>query len=145
MQTIATDTDTITIGTKVYTFKDTIATTDGHVHIGTDVATTLDNLYSAINLEGTVGTDYGTSMTANSFVKATATTATTIVVKALAPGTIGNGIATSDTCAGTSAWGATYLASGAGNVDAFITSLVAHSQINAEVGQALKLLTVAID
>jgi len=143
-ETIATNADTITIGAKTYNMRASLTDVNGYVFIGTTVAIAIQNLYDAINLSGTT-TQYAASMTAHPSVKATAKTATTLVVTAHAPGTIGNGIATTDTLAGTSAWGAATLAGGVGELDPFVVSLMANSQVNAELITDLKLLTIAAD
>lgn len=57
------DTKTVIIGTKVYTFQDTLTDVDGNVHIGAAATDTIDNLIAAITLGGTAGTDYALSMT----------------------------------------------------------------------------------
>lgn len=53
------DGDTVTIGTRVYTFQTTLTAVDGHVHIGGSEANAFTNLTHAINNSGgTAGTDY---------------------------------------------------------------------------------------
>jgi len=60
------NTETITIGTKVYTFQTTLTDVDGNVLISAvDASGSLDNLIAAITLTGTAGTDYALAMTAN--------------------------------------------------------------------------------
>ncbi len=59
------NTNTVTIGSKVYLFLDTVGTDDGNVHIGANASASIDNLIAAINLGSGAGTDYGTNMTAN--------------------------------------------------------------------------------
>lgn len=66
------DTKTVTIGSKVYTFQDTLTDTDGNVQIGTLATNTIDNLIAAITLTGTPGTDYAASMTEHPNVTASA-------------------------------------------------------------------------
>lgn len=141
---VFTDTQTVVVGGKTYTTQDTLTNVDGNVLIGANAAATLQNLYDAINLTGTAGTQYATAMTANTRVKATAVTATTLVVSALTPGEVGNLIATTETQTN-AAWGAATLASGSGNINAFITSVIALNQINSEVLFELKKLTIAAD
>lgn len=48
----------VTIGGKLYQFKNTIGTTEGNVKIGDTARATLLNLYNAINHTGTPNTDY---------------------------------------------------------------------------------------
>lgn len=50
--------DTVTIGSKVYTFKTTLTGSEGQVKIAADAGLTMINLISAINHTGTPGVDY---------------------------------------------------------------------------------------
>ena len=134
-----TDTQTVVVGGKTYTTQTSLTNVDGNVLIGADAAATLQNLYDAINLTGTAGTQYAAAMTANTRVKATAVTATTLVVRALTPGEVGNLIASTETQTN-AAWGAATLASGAGNFTAWVAALEASTQINSEVLAALHAL-----
>lgn len=106
------DTETVTIGTKVYTFQDTLTDADGNVHVGADLEASCDNLRAAINLDGVAGTDYATSMTEHPDVSAT-DTATTVIATAKVGGTGGNAIATTET-GGNASWGAVTLEGGLG-------------------------------
>lgn len=138
------DTQTVVVGGKTYTTQTSLTNVDGNVLIGANAAATLQNLYDAINLTGTAGTQYATAMTANTRVKATAVTATTLVVKALTAGEVGNLIATTETQTN-AGWGAATLASGAGNINSFVTGLFSLNQINSELQTELKKLTVDLD
>lgn len=60
----ATNTDTVTINGKVYTFLSSLTTADGAVFIGATAAATLFNFYSAVMLLSGAGTLYGTLTTA---------------------------------------------------------------------------------
>jgi hypothetical protein len=111
------DGDTVTIGSKVYTFQTTLTAGDGHVHRTGTLATDLGNLAKAINLNGVSGTDYAAATTKNTQVSATAD-ATHVVATALVGGTAANSIATTET-SGTAAWGNTTLL---GGVDAVAAS-----------------------
>ena len=107
------DGDTVTIGSKVYTFKTTLGTTEGQVHIGASASYSVQNLYNAINHAGTPGTDYyceaanvqvvasGYSTSGNPHFTVTASTA----------GLFGNAIATTETSSNLS-WGNTTLTGG---------------------------------
>ena len=111
--TIPSDGDTVTIGTKVYTAKTTLGTTEGQVLIGGSAANFLTNLKAAINHTGTAfpsNTDYYCAA-AHSQVSAGTLTATTLEVSALTPGLDGNAIATTETAV-TLSWGAAALAGG---------------------------------
>lgn len=73
------NTNTITIGTRVYTFVTGTPSVDGQVKIGGTVALTLTNLVNAINKSGgTPGTDYFVSA-ADPIVGGTATTTATVM------------------------------------------------------------------
>ena len=133
---VAVDTQTITIGNKVYTTQTTLTNVNGNVLIGANAAATCQNLYDAINLTGTPGTQYAAAMTLHDNVKATAVTATTVVVTAKVSGTIGNAIATTETQTNWS-WGATALAGGTGSVSTDLAAILAGNQLNAAVAQAL--------
>jgi hypothetical protein len=141
---VFTDTQTVVVGGKTYTTQTSLTNVDGNVAIGADAAATLQNLYDAINLTGTPGTQYAAAMTANTRVRASAVTATTLTVKALTAGEVGNLIASTETQTN-AAWGAATLASGAGNVSAFVNDLLDLNQINSEVMAELKKLTVEAD
>lgn len=73
------NTNTITIGTRVYTFVTATSAVDGQVKIGGTVALTLTNLVNAINKSGGVpGTDYFVTA-ADPIVGGTATTTATVM------------------------------------------------------------------
>jgi len=111
------DTETVTIDGKVYTFQSVLTNVDGHVKIAATEALSIVNLQHAINASGgVVGTDYATLTTAHPTVSCTAVTVHTTVVTARALGTAGNALATTETSA-TAAWGAATLAGGADATD----------------------------
>lgn len=138
------DTQTVVVGGKTYTTQTSLTNVDGNVLIGANAAATLQNLYDAINLTGTAGTQYATAMTLNGGVTATAVTATTLVVKAKVPGSIGNAIPSTETQTN-AAWGAATLASGSGDIGLWIASLLATTELGAEILSELHKLTVAAD
>lgn len=133
---VFTDTQTVVCGGKTYTTQTTLTNVNGNVLIGASAAATLQNLYDAINLTGTVGTQYATAMTLNPDVYASAVTATTLVIKAKVPGTIGNSLPTTETQTNAS-WTSTVMASGTGSVNTAITEIRATEQVNAAVEQIL--------
>jgi len=102
--------DTVTIDTKVYTFKTTLTMAEGEVLIGASAAAALDNLKSAINHTTGNGATYY-CVAEHPTVIAITNTDTTQVVRARAVGTAGNSIASTDTSAHLS-WGAATLGSG---------------------------------
>ena len=103
-----TDGDTITIGSTVYTLKNTL-TAAYQVKIGaTTAADTIANLVAAINGTAGAGTIYGTGTVANTQVTA-ALSGSNIIVTAILPGVAGNAItiSASSTCFGWSQIAAT--------------------------------------
>jgi hypothetical protein len=140
----ATDTQTVTVGGKVYTFQTTLTNVDGNVLIGANAAASLANLKAAINLAAGAGTTYATAMTANNHVKATTLTATTLKVQSLVPGLIGNLIASTETLTNF-AWGGSVLASGTGSVATRISEMIAAGQLAADVMEALSDMDSSMD
>lgn len=107
------DGETVTIGTTVYRFKDTM-TQAYDVQIGVSDAVTLDNLKAAINATGTPGTEYFAGTLVHPTVIATTNTDTTQKVVARVIGTAANTTATTET--GTNlAWEDTTLGGGTGS------------------------------
>lgn len=121
----AVDAETVTIGTRVYTFEDTLTNVNGNIKIGADKAATLANLAHAINGSGgTPGTDYALANVAHPDV--TATVASPMVVTAKRTGYAGNAIATTETMTHGS-WGAATLAGGQADIVVTETTLVAEA------------------
>jgi hypothetical protein len=107
-------TETVTIGTTVYTFVNAATTTAFDVEIGAASTNTLDNLIAAINLTAGAGTVYGSATTIHPTVRAFAGAGDTMVVHTksnLTLTAVGTLIATTETCANC-AWGAATLADG---------------------------------
>jgi len=90
---------TVTLGTKVYTFKTSLtgANVDGNVLIGASAAIALDNLKSAVNLTSGSGTTYAAATTIHPTVTATDNADTTQLFVAKVAGVAGNSIATTET------------------------------------------------
>lgn len=108
------DTETVTIGAKVYTFQSSLTNTDGHVHIGASTAASVTNLIEAINLGANAGTDYAASTTANAAgVTASQGAGTTMVLTSNFHSVSGNAVATTETLTNGS-WGAATLTGGTG-------------------------------
>ena len=59
------DTNTLTVGSKVYVMQTTLTDVDGNVKIGASASATIDNIVAAINLAAGAGTTYAASMTTN--------------------------------------------------------------------------------
>lgn len=111
------NTETVTVATKdgstaaVYTFKTALASAFD-VLVGVSGAASLANLIAAINHTAGEGTTYGTGTTANNDVAATLLpTSGQMLVTALVPGTAGNALASTETCAHAS-WGHATLTGG---------------------------------
>lgn len=113
-------TETVTIGSTVYTFK-TTPTAPYEVAVGADAATSLANLKKAINGTGNVGVTYGIGTVANTDVVADTLTSTTIKVWARTLGTTPNTLATTETSAHLS-WADTTLGGGTGVCDPGVTA-----------------------
>lgn len=135
------DTETVTIDTKVYTFQTTLTNVDGNIQIGGSLAASLQNLFDAINLTGTPGTQYAASMTLHPTVTATANDATTLTVTAKAAGTFGNTIATTETATNAS-WGGATLSGGSGGDVEILGAGELPTQTTAAVGAVTTLGTV---
>lgn len=104
------DAETVTIDTKVYTFRTALTPTEGEVLIGVNTEASLTNLKNAINHEGTPDTDYKCAAV-HPTVTCTASDATTVTVAAKVKGVSGDAIATSETMPD-AAWGETHLERG---------------------------------
>lgn len=112
-QTNPSDGQIVTIGSKVYRFKTTMAQAyDVKLHASV-AATTLDNLVKAINGTGTAGTEYFAGTEAHPLVTAGDVSSHTVTVTARNIGYAGNSIVTTDNSA-TLSWGAGTLVGGVG-------------------------------
>lgn len=109
------DGETIVIGGKTYTIKDTLTNVDGYVKKGGTTAATLANLKNAINRNGVgaAGTEFAAATVAHTLVTAI-NDSTTLTVTARTAGVTGNTIGTTTTAANAS-WTSTVLGSGAGH------------------------------
>lgn len=119
IDTQPTNANTMTIGTKVYTFKtDGTEAVDGDISIGTSLATAQANIVAAIN-----GTD--TLNTANAFVTAGSFSADALVLTAITGGVAGDLISTTETfTAVTNIFDATELGTTTAGVDCTATNAV---------------------
>lgn len=91
--TALTDGDTVTIGTRTYTFKTVLTGAPNEVLIGAATAS-LANLKAAVNGAAGAGTTYGTGTTPHTTVDATTLTGTTVLLfEAKTAGVAGNAIA----------------------------------------------------
>lgn len=109
------DGDTVVVGATggtsiTYRFKTTLVNAYD-VLIGSDAATSLANLQKAINLSGTLGTEYANGTVVNPDIIAYALTSTTLKVGFRTLGTGGNAYTTTETSSHLS-WGGATLAGG---------------------------------
>ncbi len=111
--TTPTDGDMVIIGTKVYTFKTTLGTLDGQIHINGSADAALLNLAKAINQTGVQGVDYFCLEADENVSASSSVTSHSITVTALYEGLAGNSIATTAVSSGTTlAWSTTTLTGG---------------------------------
>lgn len=103
------NTETTVIGSKTYTWQDTLTDVDGNVHIAADASDSLDNLIAAINLGAGAGTAYAASMTAGDDVVATVGAGDTMLLYDQQSQTL----ATTETLTNGS-WGAATITAGTG-------------------------------
>jgi hypothetical protein len=96
------DTETVTVGSKTYTFQATLTDVNGNVQIGANAGASLENLAAAITLDAGAGTTYAASMTVNGSVTAYMQHSTLMRARALAVGASGNSISCTDTAANAS-------------------------------------------
>jgi hypothetical protein len=93
------NTETITIGTRVYTWKTTLTAAVDEILIGLNVDDCIDNLVAALNHTGVEGTQYSTGTVINTQVTATKDSGTAMTLTAKVPGLAGSSIATTTTMA----------------------------------------------
>jgi len=130
------DTETVTTGTKTYQFQTALTNVDGNVLIGATLSDSLANLAAAINLGAGAGSLYAAATTANTFVEATST-ATTLVLLAIVGGTAGNSIVTTETATNASFGGATL----SGGTDVAVSVITRTSQLPSNTTLAVGIVT----
>ena len=135
------DGDTVTTGTKTYTFQTVLTNVDGNVLIGASPLASLANLINAIKLGPGAGTAYAASTTANGFVTATFGVGNSMTATALVGGSVGNTIVTTAT-GSFSSWGAATLTGGAGDIVILALSELP-ANTTAAIGAVTTLGTVA--
>jgi hypothetical protein len=135
--------ETVTTGTKTYTFQTVLTNVDGNVLIGASLGDSLNNLAAAIALGAGAGTLYALATTANTFVYAASTTATTLVLLAMQGGTAGNSIATTETAVNASFGGATLSGGVSTNVSILTIASMLPGNTTLAIGIVTTLGTVA--
>jgi hypothetical protein len=133
--------DTVTIGSKVYTFKTALTPTEGEVLIGGSADASLLNLIRAINHSGTPNTDYKCAAADPLVTAATSVTAHAFAVTAILGGVAGNAYASTETSAHLS-WGGATLAGGSDTNTITATSAQVKTAVDANA-DAHALVTVA--
>mgnify|MGYP003393437605 CR=1 FL=1 len=102
--------ETITLGTKTYSFVASLVTnTDGQIVIGATVAATRANIMAAVNLSGLPGSQYATATSLNGDVEVTSISGNDIFFTAKVGGTAGNSIASTSTLVAPNAFDAATL------------------------------------
>ena len=101
---------TITLGSKVYTFQTVLTNSDGNVFIGATLAITLANLLAALNLAAGSGTLYAAATTKAPLASGVGSTATTLTVGARRNGMSGNLVKVSTNVTGAT-WATPFLVS----------------------------------
>ena len=136
------DAETVVIGEKTYTFKDSLTDTDGFVKRVSGFAANMLVLQKAIGLTGVSGTDYASGMTRNDYVDATLTSSGVVTFTARTAGVIGNLILITIGTSAVTLSGETSgaLDGGTGYLDTLINDIQAESQINSDMIGILALL-----
>ena len=135
--------ETVTIEGVTYTFRAT-PVNPYDVDIGSNAATSLDNLKSAINDSGTEGTTYGTGTAAHPLVTATTNTNTVQTIQAKKFGTYAHSFLLAET-SGHLSWGAAVMGSGGGNEVAGVDPIPNEVLIGAGHEAGLDNLKVAVN
>jgi hypothetical protein len=126
--------ETVTIGSKVYTWKATVGTTSNQVKIGTTASDSIDNLIAAINKAAGGGTTYGSNTVAHTQVVAAVGAGDTMGLTAKEYSSSYNTVATTATMTAGS-WGAATLTGG-------VTPCVVEGEADADItGTALPALS----
>jgi hypothetical protein len=110
------DGETVTIGSVVYRFKDTMAQAYDVKRHGSTADTTLGNLAAAINASGTPGTEYFAGTLIHPYVSSSGVVSHALTITAKQGGTVANALATTETTSHMS-WPDTTLGGGTGASD----------------------------
>lgn len=131
--------EAVTVGGVTYTWAASVGAANTVV-VGGTAAISAQNLFDAINATASaLGITVGTGTVANPQVRASAVTATTVVVQAKIPGTVGNLIPSTETMTQGS-FGTATLIGGTGDASADIVAVLSTMQPNSAVAQALREL-----
>lgn len=116
-----TNTETVTIGAKTYTFQDTLTNVNGNVKIGASLSATISNLIAAVNLGSGSGTAYAAAMTLHPTASAFADIPNTVRFLAKTPGAAGNALVSTETITDASFGAATFEGGVDGDTTAYKT------------------------
>lgn len=119
---------TVTIGSRTYTWAASVTTTAGTVAIGANQAASQANLAAAINAGAGAGSVYGSQTAPHADVTA-AVVGSTVVVTARKPGTGAHSVALTDTMSNAS-WGDVFLSGGVGANTVIAAAQTAGLRIN---------------
>lgn len=103
--------DTVTIGSQVYTFVTSLSGSAYQVLIGASTSAALTNLAAAVNASSGSGTTYGTGTVINSLARSGTVTSSTVAFNSTNYGTSGNSCTTTTTSTNLS-WGSSTLIGG---------------------------------
>ena len=95
---------TVTVGSKIYTFQTVLTNVDGNVFIGASLTATLANLLNALNLGAGSGTAYAAATTKAPLALGLSSDATHLIAKARKRGIAGNNVTVATNVTGAS-WG----------------------------------------
>jgi len=102
--------ETITLGTKTYSFVASLVTnTDGQIVIGVNAAATRANIMAAVNLSGLPGSQYASATSLNADVEVTSISGNDVIFTSKVGGTAGNSIASTSTLVAPNVFDATTL------------------------------------
>lgn len=138
--------DQVELGGKTYTFQTVLTDVDGNVLVGGTAEASIDNLVAAINLAAGSGSTYAAATTAHPNSGAVKLTASTMRGYALAGGTAGNALTTTDPVdTGTAmSWGAGVLSGGTDN-DAATATLTGASTVGGSEAARISAATIDRD
>jgi hypothetical protein len=132
--------ETVTMGSRTYTFQTVLTNVNGNVLIGSDLEESLYHLAAALSADVGSGTIFAAATTENTQVFASAWGATRLTVKAHTAGASGNSIGVSETAAN-----ASWITEGGGSTsnldfgaDAALSNVV-QAQDDAEIASDAKL------
>jgi hypothetical protein len=129
--------ETVVVGGVTYTWAAAVGAANTVV-VGGTAAISAQNLFDAVNATpAALGVTVGTGTVANPEVRASAVTATTVVLQSRVGGGVGNRIPTTETMTQGS-FGGAVLSGGTGSLDTELRTILSTMQHSGEVDQALR-------